>query len=70
MKKKCYYIKLQGGDNIKTLINIFFISLIINFFISIYTIYLIIEIKVFHNEQGSKLKIKKMLSKQDKEAKN
>ena len=60
-KKKCYYIKLQGGDNIKTLINIFFISLIINFFISIYTIYIFLEIKVFHHKQGSKLEIKKQI---------
>ncbi len=52
---------MQGGDNIKLLINLFFISLIINFFISIYTIYLFIEIKIFHQEQGSKLKIKKNL---------
>ncbi len=49
--------------NISKLINIFFISLIINFFITIYTIYNFFEIKVFHNEQGSKLKIKKQILK-------
>ena len=41
------------------LINIFFITLIINFFTTIYTIYLFFEIKIFHNEQGSKLELKK-----------
>ena len=50
---------MEGGDNINKLINIFFISLIINFFVSIYTIYLFFEIKVFRNEQGSKLNLKK-----------
>ena len=50
---------MEGGDNIKTLINIFFITLIINFFVSIYTIYIFFEVKIFKHEQGSKLKIKK-----------
>lgn len=43
---------------INTLINIFFISFIINIIITFYTIYTFFEIKVFHNLQGSKLKIK------------
>ena len=51
--------KLEGGDSIKSLINLFFISLIINFFVTIYTIYLFLEIKIFRNEQGSKLRFKK-----------
>ena len=50
---------MEGGDNIKTLINIFFIILSINFFVSIYTIYIFFEVKIFKQEQGSKLKIKK-----------
>ena len=58
---------MQGGGNIIKLINIFFITFIINFFVSIYTIYLFFEIKIFRNEQGSKLKIKKFLSEQKKE---
>ena len=41
------------------LINFFFITLIINFFITIYTIYIFIEVNLFHNAQGAKLKIKK-----------
>ncbi len=57
---------MQGGDNIKILINIFFITLFINLFISIYTVYILIEIKIFHNEQGSKLKLKKILSEQQR----
>ncbi len=44
---------------IQLLINLFFITFSINFFVSIYTIYNFFEIKVFKNEQGSKLKIKK-----------
>lgn len=53
--------------NISKLINIFFISLSINFFVSIYTIYNFFEIKIFHNEQGSKLKIKKQILKEYQE---
>ena len=44
---------------IHKLINFFFITFSINFFVSIYTIYNFFEIKIFHNEQGSKLQIKK-----------
>ena len=44
---------------IETLIKFFFITLIIYFFTTIYTIYIFFEVKLFHNEQGSKLKIKK-----------
>lgn len=40
------------------LVNVFFITFIINFFVSIYTIYNLFEVKIFHNEQGSKLKMK------------
>ena len=45
--------------NIHNLMNFFFITFIINFLVSIYTIYNFLERKVFFYEQGSKLKIKK-----------
>lgn len=44
---------------IEVLVNFFFITLIINFFITIYTLYNYFEIKLFQKEQGAKLKIKK-----------
>lgn len=49
----------KGGDNIYNLITLFFIIYIINFFIILYSIYTYFDIKLFHNLQGSKLKIKK-----------
>ncbi len=48
-----------GGDGMETLINMFFITFIINFFIVCYSIYTFFDIKIFHNLQGSKLNIKK-----------
>jgi len=42
-------------------IHIFFISFIINLFIFIYSIYLFFDLRIFHNLQGSKLKIKNKL---------
>ena len=45
------------------LIDIFFITFIINFSITIYTIYTIFEVKIFHNKQGVKLKIEESLDK-------
>lgn len=48
-------------SNINNLINLFFISFIINIFFLIYTIYNFFETKIFFQEQGSKLKIKKKL---------
>ena len=45
------------------LVNIFFITFIINFLITIYTIYIFFELKIFQNEQGSKLKIKNISEK-------
>ena len=36
----------------------FFIIFIINLFITLYSIYTFFDIKLFHNLQGSKLKIK------------
>ena len=58
-----YYVYRKGGDNFKimtfsTLINIFFIIYIISFLITLYSIYTFFDIKLFHNLQGSKLKIK------------
>lgn len=44
--------------NISKLINIFFITLIINSFIIFYTIYNFLDFKIFQNKQGIKLKIK------------
>lgn len=44
---------------INTLINAFFIILIINFFITFYSIYTFFDIYFFHNRQGLKLSIKK-----------
>jgi len=52
---------LKGGGNISWLLIIFFLSFIINFFVTIYTIYLFFEIKIFNNGQGAKLKLKKNL---------
>ena len=40
------------------LIDYFFIFLIINSFIFFYSLYTFIDIKIFHNLQGSKLKLK------------
>lgn len=43
---------------ILNLINLFFITFIINLFITLYSFYTFFEIKIMHNLQGSKLKIK------------
>lgn len=40
------------------LINLFFITFIINIFIVFYSIYTFFSIKIFHNLQGAKLNIK------------
>lgn len=50
---------LLGGDYMNTLINVFFITFIINIFIVFYSIYTFFDIKISHNLQGSKLDIKK-----------
>ena len=44
---------------IDNIIYLFFILLIINSFITFYSIYTFFELYVFHNLQGSKLDIKK-----------
>ena len=41
------------------ILNIFFIFLSISLIINLYTLYTFIDIKILHNEQGSKLKLKK-----------
>ena len=46
-------------EDIIKLINFFFITFIINFFITIYSIYNFLDFEVFQNKQGLKLKIKK-----------
>lgn len=56
-----YYVYHQGGDNIIKLINVFFIIYIINILITLYSIYTFFDIKLFHNLQGSKLKIKQKI---------
>ena len=43
---------------LNSLINIFFILYIISVLITLYSIYTFFDIKLFHNLQGSKLKIK------------
>ena len=40
------------------ILDLFFIMLIISLLINFYFIYSYIEIKILHNEQGSKLKLK------------
>jgi len=48
-------------NKLRLLINIFFISFIINLFIVFYSVYLLFDMKLFHNLQGSKLKLKNNL---------
>ena len=49
----------KGGDIISRLIDLFFITVIIYLFITLYSLYTFFDIIFFHNKQGSKLKIKK-----------
>lgn len=42
------------------IVDLFFIILTINLFINFYLLYTFIDIKILHNEQGSKLKLKKL----------
>lgn len=46
-------------------INIFLILYAISFFINFYSIYTFINQKFLHNQQGSKLKIKKLITQGD-----
>ena len=43
-------------------INLFFIVLFASLLINFYTIYTYINLKIFHNQQGSKLKLKKFIN--------
>lgn len=49
----------NGKECFIILIHTFFISFIINLFIVLYSIYSFVNIIVFHNLQGLKLKVKK-----------
>lgn len=42
-------------------LNLFFIILIFSLITNLYLLYTFIDIKILHNEQGSKLKLKKLL---------
>lgn len=50
---------------LNTLFNIFFIIYIISFLITLYSIYTFLDIKLFHNLQGSKLTIKQKIEQQE-----
>lgn len=50
--------KNKAVKKINKQINFFFITLIINFFITFYTMYNYLDSKIFQNKQGIKLKIK------------
>lgn len=49
----------NGKECFVILIHTFFISFIINLFIVLYAIYSLVDIIIFHNLQGFRLKIKK-----------
>lgn len=57
-EKNIVLCELQGGENVIKLINLFFIIYFINILITLYSIYTFFEIKILHNQQGSKLKLK------------
>ena len=46
-------------NDIKNLINLFFITFIINFFTTFYSIYNFLDFNIFQKKQGIKLNIKK-----------
>lgn len=46
-------------NDINNLINFFFITFSINFFVTIYSIYSFLDFKIFQNKQGLKLDIMK-----------
>lgn len=50
--------KIERWCNIIQLIDWFFLVFIFNLFVTLYSIYLFFDIKIFHNAQGSKLNIK------------
>ena len=52
-------VKIVKGGFVINLIDFFFLVLIINSFIFFYSIYLFFDNKVFNNQQGYKLNLKK-----------
>lgn len=44
------------------ILDLFFILLIISLITNFYLLYTFIDIKILHNEQGSKLKLKKLIN--------
>lgn len=52
------------GDFLK--INLFFLSILVNFLVILYYLYSFAEISLFHSKQGSKLKIASDLKRGDK----
>ena len=52
-------VKIVKGGFVINLIDFFFLVLIINSFIFFYSIYLFFDNKVFKNQQGYKLNLKK-----------
>ena len=57
----------QGGGNIIKIINIFFFIYIISGFFTLYSIYTFFNLYLFHNLQGSKLKLKKNILQKSEE---
>jgi len=49
---------LEGGEDIFTLLDLFFIVFSFNLFICFYFLYNFIQVIFFHSVQGSKLKLK------------
>ena len=63
-KKILYYDKnCKAVIFISKIINLFFLSFSINLFITLYSLYSFFYIILFHRKQGSKLEIKKKISK-------
>ena len=54
-------VKIVKGGFVINLIDFFFLVLIINSFIFFYSIYLFFDNKVFKNQQGYKLNLKKRI---------
>ena len=59
MKKDVNICIYKVVKDINKLINFFFITLIINFFVTFYSFYSFLDFVFFQNKQGLKLNIKK-----------
>ena len=59
MKNRVNICTYKVVNDINRLINFFFITFIINFLITIYSIYNFLDFIIFQNKQGLKLNIKK-----------